>query len=72
MTKPDVKILIQHDDLKFDGKSIIIPSYYAGVIYDYLTHVDHKTLPEPDRIDYLDFLKFIEDILDHKQAKYNK
>jgi len=72
MKNPNENVVIQSDDLKYDGKNIIIPSYYAGVIHDYLAHVDHKNLPEPDRVDYLAFLKFIEDILDHKEAKYNK
>jgi len=72
LKSPEEKIVIQNDDLKYDGKNIIIPSYYAGVIHDYLAYVDHKALPEPDRVDYLAFLKFIKDILDHKEAKYNK
>lgn len=72
MKKLNENVVIQSDDLKYDGKNIVIPSYYAGVIYDYLAYVDHKNLPEPDRVDYLAFLKFIEDILYHKEAKCNK
>ena len=29
-------IIIQHDDLKFDGKNITIPSYYVDGILDYV------------------------------------
>ena len=26
------KVIIQHDDLKFDGKNITIPGYYVDII----------------------------------------
>ena len=30
------KVIIQHDDLKFDGKNITIPGYYVDIILDYI------------------------------------
>ena len=29
-------IIIQHDDLSFDGKTITIPGYYVNTILDYI------------------------------------
>lgn len=66
MKNPNEKIVIQSDDLKFDGKNIIIPSYYCGVICDYLSLVDPKSLNDADKQDYLAFRRFFEDILDYK------
>jgi hypothetical protein len=71
MKKPQDKVVIQSDDLIFDGKNIIIPSYYASVIYDYLSYVDQNTLQDADKIDYYDFLEFIENVIDHKNNKGN-
>ena len=42
MKNPNEKIVIQSDDLKYDGKNIVIPSYYAGIISEYLANVDLK------------------------------
>jgi hypothetical protein len=71
MKKADEKVVIQSDDLKFDGKNIIIPSYYAGVICDYLTNVDIKgmNLNDADHHDYLAFCSFFESIMDYKTDK---
>jgi len=62
------KILVQSDDLKFDGKNIIIPSYYASIVYDYLDNVDIKdmNLNDADMHDYLAFCSFFEAIMDYK------
>jgi len=68
MKTPNEKILVQSDDLKFDGKNIIIPSYYASIVYDYLDNVDIKdmNLNDADMHDYLAFRKFFEDIMNYK------
>jgi len=66
---PKDLIVIQSDDLKFDGKNIIIPSYYDSVIYDYLTHVDTKDMNDADKHDYLALCSFFESIIDYKADK---
>ena len=63
------KVIIQSDDLKFDGKNIIIPSYYDGVICDYLNRVDVKGMEDADHQDYLAFRRFFEAIMDYKANK---
>jgi hypothetical protein len=62
--------VVKNDDLIFDGKSIIIPSYYAGIISEYLANVDVKDmdLNEADYHDYLAFCSFFEAIVDYKAA----
>jgi hypothetical protein len=64
------KIVVKNDDLIFDGKNIVIPSYYACVICDYLANVDAKgmNLNEADYHDYLAFCSFFEAIMDYKAA----
>ena len=65
------KYVIVSDDLKFDGKNIIIPSYYASIISDYLDNVNTKdmNLNDADMHDYLAFCSFFEAILDYKTDK---
>jgi hypothetical protein len=63
------KYPVVSDDLKFDGKNIIMPSYYAGLICDYLSHVDTKGMNDADRNDYFAFAKFFEDFMDYKTEK---
>ena len=62
------KYVIVSDDLKFDGKNIIIPSYYASIISDYLDNVNTKdmNLNDADMHDYLAFCSFFEAIMDYK------
>jgi hypothetical protein len=64
------KAVVKNDDLIFDGKNIVIPSYYAGVICDYLANVDIESmgLNEADHHDYLAFCSFFEAIMDYKAA----
>ena len=68
MKKPQDKVVLQSDDLIYDGKNIIIPSYYAGVIADYLATVDTKDMNDADKQDFMAFSAFFEAILD---LKYN-
>ena len=67
------KILVQSDDLKYDGKNIIIPSYYASIVSDYLDNVNTKdmNLNDADMHDYLAFCGFFEAIVDHKNKNVN-
>ena len=65
------KYVIVSDDLKFDGKNIIIPSYYASIVSDYLDNVNTKdmNLNDADMHDYLAFCSFFEAIMDYKADK---
>lgn len=71
MKKPNENIAIQSDDLKFDGKNIVIPSYYAGIISEYLANVDLKaaSFNDADMHDFMAFCSFFEAILDYKSNK---
>jgi len=59
-------IIIQHDDLKFDGKTITIPSYYVNIILDYIKDYEVDGVPQVDIDDYTAFRDFLYDIQDHK------
>jgi hypothetical protein len=71
MKNPNEKILVQSDDLKYDGKNIIIPSYYAGIISEYLANVEVGTanFSDADYHDYLAFCSFFEAVMDYKADK---
>jgi len=53
------KYSIEVDDLKFDGKNMIIPSYWAGVLSDYIRNFDPSKESEADRQDYKNFRDFV-------------
>lgn len=59
-------IVIQHDDLKFDGKNITIPSYYVDSLCEYIK--DYKTdgVPQADIEDYQSFRNFLYDVQEYK------
>jgi len=59
-------IIIQHDDLKFDGKNITIPSYYVNSICDYVKDWKLDGVPQADIEDYQAFRNFLWDIQEHK------
>jgi hypothetical protein len=59
-------IIIQHDDLKFDGKTITIPGYYVNTILDYIKDFDVDVVPEVDSEDYVAFRNFLYDIQEYK------
>ena len=63
------KVVLQSDDLIYDGKNFIIPSYYCGVITDYLSTVDTKSMNDADRQDFMAFSAFFEAVLDLKHNK---
>jgi len=59
-------IIIQHDDLKFDGKNITIPRYWVDSLCEYIK--DYKTDGEleADIEDYQAFRQFLWDIQEYK------
>ena len=60
------KVIIQSDDLKFDGKNITIPSYYTDVILDYVKDYKLEGVPLVDIEDYQMFRNFLYDIQEFK------
>ena len=60
------KILVQSDDLKFDGKNIIIPSYYVDTILDYVKDYNLNGVPLVDIEDYQLFRNFLHDVQEFK------
>jgi len=61
-------IIIQHDDLKFDGKNITIPRYYIDSLCEYIK--DYKTEGElqADIEDYQSFRNFLWDVQEYKNG----
>ena len=59
-------IIIQHDDLKFDGKTITIPGYYVNSILDYIKDYEVDGVPQVDIEDYKMFRNFLLDIEEYK------
>lgn len=64
--KKSEKILIQSDDLKFDGKNIIIPSYWASSISEYIKNYNFEGENVADIEDFKSFRKFLWDIEEYK------
>jgi hypothetical protein len=60
------KVIIQSDDLKFDGKNITIPSYYTDVILDYVKDYKLEGVTLVDIEDYQIFRNFLYDIQEFK------
>ena len=59
-------IIIQHDDLTFDGKTITIPGYYVNTILDYIKNWKLDGEKQVDVEDYVLFRNFLYDIQEHK------
>ena len=59
-------IIIQHDDLTFDGKTITIPGYYVNTILDYIKNWKVAAEKQVDVEDYVLFRNFLYDIQEHK------
>ena len=59
-------VIIQHDDLKFDGKTITIPRYWVDSLCEYIK--DYKTDGEleADIEDYQAFRQFLWDVQEYK------
>ena len=60
------KILVKSDDLKFDGKNIVIPSYYVDTILDYVKDYNLNGVPLVDIEDYQLFRNFLHDVQEFK------
>ena len=60
---------VRHDDLKFDGKNIIIPSNWSNSLYDFLKEVDTNNLETGDREDFKTMLSFINSVNVYKGKK---
>jgi Family of unknown function (DUF5522) len=56
------KYFIQHDDLKYDGKNLIIPGYWANTISEYIKNLDESKIAEDDKQDLETFKNFIFDV----------
>lgn len=66
---PD-KYPVTQEDLKFDGKNIIIPSYWGSVLLDYVKTADIHDMNEADKEDYKMFKRFLSDVEEYKNRKY--
>lgn len=62
------KYKIVSDDLKFDGKNIIIPSYWIDNLCDYIKNADIHDLSDADKDDYKIFRKFLWDVQEYKNG----
>jgi hypothetical protein len=71
LKKNKEQILIVSDDLKFDGKNIIIPSYYSSLLLDYISRFDPSKESKADAEDFAEFKKFLKDIEDYKESRYS-
>ncbi len=59
-------VVIQHDDLKFDGKTITIPGYYVNTILDYIKNWKLDGEKQVDVEDYVLFRNFLYDVQEYK------
>ena len=62
------KYTIQSDDLKYDGKNIIIPSYWVDNLCDYIKNADIHYLSDADKEDYKIFKLFLYDVQEYKNG----
>jgi len=68
MPKPQDKVIIQHDDLKFDGKNITIPSYWINSLCEYIKDYKTEGEMEADIEDYKAFRNFLWDVQEYKNG----
>jgi len=66
------KIIVAVDDLKFDGKNLIVPSYWTSVLIDYLDATNCDKMKAADREDFNIFKKFLCAVQDHKDEAASK
>ena len=59
-------IVIQHDDLKFDGVNITIPRYWVDSLCEYVKDYNTDGESEADIEDYKAFCNFLHDIQEYK------
>lgn len=68
LKKSSEKIVIQADDLKFDGKNIIIPSYWVDSICEYVKNYKLDGETQADVDDYKVFRNFLWEIQEYKNG----
>jgi hypothetical protein len=61
-------IIIQHDDLKFDGKTITIPSYWVDNLCEYIKNHNLDKESDADIEDYKLFRSFLWDVQEYKNG----
>jgi len=61
--------VIQNDDLIFNGKDILIPSYYASLVLDYVSKAPVESWNEADQEDFKQFKQFFSDVVTFKEKK---
>lgn len=61
-TAPKIKL----DDLVYSGKYLVIPSYWAESIHDYL--IDFSNVPKNDQEDFNNFREFLRAVIDSKAS----
>ena len=59
-------VVIQHDDLKFDGENITIPRYWVDSLCEYINDYDTEEESEADIEDYKAFRSFLQDVQEYK------
>lgn len=64
-----MKTVIKTDDLVYDGKNIIIPSYWSDSLSDFIQHVNVNELNEFDKPDFELLVKFLTEVNDHKSNR---
>lgn len=68
LKKSSEKIVIQADDLKFDGKNIIIPSYWVDSLCEYVKNYKLDGETQADVDDYKVFRNFLWEIQGYKNG----
>ena len=61
-------VIIQHDDLKYDGKTLTIPSYWVDSLCEYIKNHDLSKETEADIEDYKVFRSFLWDVQEYKNG----
>ena len=60
--EPTRKTIVQQDDLKYDGKDLIIPGYWTSTLADFINKIDESKISEDDREDLNTIKSFIFDV----------
>ena len=63
---PNRKPVIQTDDLIYDGKNLIIPSYWTSTLADFIKAIDESKINDEDGEDLNTLKNFIFDVEYHK------
>lgn len=61
-----MKYSIQLDDLSYDGKQLLIPSYWADSIAGFISGT--KSLSKADSIDRAQLLEFLNEVSDYESS----